>query len=278
MPVTLLGADDFVKGDLRSPAMTVAVQQSMAVQRSRVRACTPATPARAAARTPRPAAARTGIAAGSGIGRYPSRPVAESFGGPDVPDHPCAARDDSFHGRQRRHCRPRLRKYTGREPGHDPVTEHAQARTQDRLDAPGLTGPWIVELEQNLANQPRYLAGIRDLFVNSGLKGWEKDLRLLESQLAAHEKWLRAELMRRARATNHLPPEIYADKLRNFGVKADPATLIDQALLSFVQSREEMQTLATLVAKERGYPLANYRAVLARLKQDVIPQDDLLPT
>jgi hypothetical protein len=172
----------------------------------------------------------------------------------------------------------RLRRYTGREPGYDPITELAQARIAERFDVPGLTGPWTVELEQNLANQPRYLAGIRELFAKSGLEGWEKDLRLLESQLAAHERWLRAEVMPRARATNRLPPEIYRDNLRNFGVKADPAALIDQALLSFVQTREEMQTLATLVAQERGYPSADYRDVLARLKQDVIAQDALLPT
>jgi hypothetical protein len=172
----------------------------------------------------------------------------------------------------------RLRKYTGREPGHAPITELAQARAQERFAADGLTGPWTLELEQALANQPRFLAGIRDLFAKSGLTGWEKDLRLLEKQLDAHATWLRAEMMPRARTTNRLPPEIYADNLRNFGVEADPRALIDQATLSFVQTRAEMQTLANLVAKERSFASADYRAVLASLRRETIPEDRLLAT
>ena len=172
----------------------------------------------------------------------------------------------------------RLRKYTGREPGYEPITKLAQARTAERFATPGLTGPWTVEIEQSLENQPRYVAGIRDLLVKSGLTGWEKDLKVLEGQLDAHAKWLRTELLPRARTTNRLPPEIYADNLKNFGVKADPRALIDQATLSFVQTREEMQTLANLVAKERGFPSSDYRDVLAALRKEVIAEDALLPT
>jgi hypothetical protein len=172
----------------------------------------------------------------------------------------------------------RLRKYTGREPGYEPITKLAQARTAERFETAGLTGPWTVEVEQALQNQPRFVAGIRDLFKKSGLEGWEKDLKVLESQLDAHAKWLRTELLPRARTTNRLPPEIYADNLKNFGVKADPRVLIDQATLSFVQTREEMQTLANLVAKERGFASSDYRDVLAALRKEVIAEDALLAT
>ena len=172
----------------------------------------------------------------------------------------------------------RLRKYTGREPGYEPITKLAQARTAERFETAGLTGPWTVEVEQALQNQPRFVAGIRDLFKKSGLTGWEKDLKVLESQLDAHAKWLRTELLPRARTTNRLPAEIYADNLKNFGVKADPRVLIDQATLSFVQTREEMQTLANLVAKERGFASSDYRDVLAALRKEVIAEDALLPT
>jgi len=172
----------------------------------------------------------------------------------------------------------RLRKYTGREPGYEPITKLAQARTAERFETAGLTGPWTVEVEQALQNQPRFVAGIRDLFKKSGLSGWEKDLKVLESQLDAHAKWLRTELLPRARATNRLTPEIYADNLKNFGVKSDPRALIDQATLSFVQTREEMQTLANLVAKERGLASSDYRDVLAALRKEVIAEDALLAT
>jgi len=172
----------------------------------------------------------------------------------------------------------RLRKYSGRAPGYEPITELARARMEERFAVPGLTGPWSLEVEQSLKNQPRFVAGIRDLFEKSALQGWEKDLALLETQLDAHAKWLRAELLPRARQTNRLPPEIYADNLRNFGVKADPRELIDQALLSFVQTREEMKTLARLVASERGFPSSDYRDLLGRLRQERIANDALIPT
>jgi len=172
----------------------------------------------------------------------------------------------------------RLRKYTGREPGYEPITTLARARTEERFGIAGLTGPWSVEVEQNLSNQARYVQGIRDLFQKSGLKGWERDLRLLESQLDDYAKWVRAELLPRARATNRLPAEIYANNLTNFGVQADPRLLIDQATLSFVQTREEMQTLANLVARERKLPSSDYRDVLQQLKQQAIPNDALIAT
>jgi hypothetical protein len=172
----------------------------------------------------------------------------------------------------------RLRRYTGREPGYEPITQLAQARATERFATAGLTGPWTVEVEQALQNQPRFVTGIRELFQKSGLKGWEKDLKLLESQLDAHAKWMRTELMPRARTSNRLPPEIYANNLKSFGVKADPLALIDQATLSFVQTREEMQTLANLVARERSLPSSDYRDVLTALRKEVIPEDALLAT
>ncbi len=172
----------------------------------------------------------------------------------------------------------RLRKYTGREPGYDPITTLAQARSQERFDTPGLTGPWTTEVDQALANQARYVAGIRDLFEKSGLKGWQQDLKTLERQLATHAEWTRKEILPRARKDNRLPPEIYADNLRNYGVKAEPLQLIDRALVGFVQARDEMQALARLLAKERGLPSNDYRDVIRALKQQKIPNDQLLPT
>ncbi len=172
----------------------------------------------------------------------------------------------------------RLHKYTGREPGFEPITRLAEDRMKERFQVAGLTGPWTVEVQQGLENQPRYVAGIRDLFAKSGLTGWEDDLALLEKQLAAHEQWIREQLLPHARQTNRLPAEIYADNLRNFGVKADPQALIDDAQRSFVQTREEMQTLAALVAQERKFPSPDYREVLVRLKAEVIPNDALLDT
>ena len=172
----------------------------------------------------------------------------------------------------------RLRKYTGREPGYEPLTQLARERSTERFAVAGLTGPWTVEVEQNLGNSRRYLAGIRDLFVKSGLKGWEQDLKTLGRQVAEYDAWVRSGVLPRARQTNRLPAEIYADKLRNVGVKADPQQLIDRALVGYVQTRDEMQTLARIVAKERGLASSDYRDVLRQLKTHSIPNDQLLAT
>jgi hypothetical protein len=172
----------------------------------------------------------------------------------------------------------RLAKYTGREPGYEPIATLARARSAERFGDAALTGPWSVEVEQDLANQARYMQGIRELFQKSGLEGWEDDLKLLESQLDDYAQWVRAEILPRARTTNRLPPEIYANNLTDFGVQADPRALIDQATLSFVQTREEMQALATLVAKERKLQSSDYRDVLKYLKQQTIANDALIPT
>jgi len=172
----------------------------------------------------------------------------------------------------------RLRRYVGRAPGYVPIATLAKARTAERFATVGLTGPWTVEVEQNLGNTQRYIEGIRQLFVTSGLKGWESDLTTLEMQLADYDAWLRAELLPRARTTNQLPAEIYADNLHNFGVKADPRQLIERALVGYVQTRDEMQALARLQAKDLGIASGDYREVLRELKKHTIPNDKLLET
>jgi Bacterial protein of unknown function (DUF885) len=172
----------------------------------------------------------------------------------------------------------RLRRYTGTEGGSTPITELARARMEDRFATPGLTGPWTVEVEQALDNQGRYLTGIKEAFERSGLKGWQKDHARLVRQMEEHAEWMRSELLPRARTTNRLPPEIYADNLRNFGVKAEPQELIQSALIGYMQTRNELDSTARRVAKERGYDSSDYREVLRRLKKDAIANGALMPT
>jgi uncharacterized protein (DUF885 family) len=171
-----------------------------------------------------------------------------------------------------------LRRYTGSEAGYTPIPELARARIEERFSTPGLTGPWTVEVEQGLENQDRYMAGIKEAFEKSGLAGWQEDHARLMSQMDAYAKWVRSEVMPRARKTNRLPPEIYADNLRNFGVTSDPQELIQDALVGYMQTRNELDATARRVAKERGYDVSDYREVLRRLKKNTIANDALLPT
>ena len=170
----------------------------------------------------------------------------------------------------------RLKRYTGAEPGYEPITKLARERISERLADPNLTAPWSVELQQALKNQDQYLGGIRDLLKDSGLKGWEQDFATLSSQIDAYGKWVRATVLPRARASNLLPPEIYADNLKQYGVTMDPRELMDRALFTFAQTRDEMQALAASIARTRGWKSGDYRDVLRELKKERIPDDKLL--
>ena len=130
----------------------------------------------------------------------------------------------------------RLRKYSGRAPGREPITELARARMEERFAVPGLTGPWSLEVEQSLKNQPRFVAGIRELFEKSDLQGWEKDLALLETQLDAHAKWLRAELLPRA------PPEPAAPDRQHWRARrVHPAAREPECGAGFVDGRLQVR-------------------------------------
>jgi hypothetical protein len=170
----------------------------------------------------------------------------------------------------------RLRAYIGAAPGTTPIATLARQRIEERLGDRALTAPWSVELEQNLKNQAQYESGIRDLFQKSGLTGWQKDLATLNTQLDAYAAWVRATVLPHARNTNLLPAEIYADNLKNFGVTMEPHELMDRALFTFAQTRDEMQALAKPIAQQHGWPSADYRDVIRELKKQRIPNDRLL--
>lgn len=172
----------------------------------------------------------------------------------------------------------RLKRYIGAQAGYEPITKLARDRIEERLGDARLTAPWSVEVEQELKNQPEYVSGIRELFQKSGLKGWEKDVATLSAQLDAYGKWVRATVLPRARHTNLLPPEIYADNLKQFGVTMDPHELIDRALFTFAQTRDEMQALSVGIAREHGWKSSDYRDVIRQLKQERIPNAQLLET
>ena len=169
----------------------------------------------------------------------------------------------------------RLKRYTGAERGYEPITTLARGRIEERF-GDKLTAPWSVQVQEELKNQDQYVSGIRDLLQKSGLKGWEHDFATLSAQIAAYGTWVRASVLPRARASNLLPPEIYADNLKNYGVTMDPHELIDRALFTFAQTRDEMQSLSVAIARQRGLQSADYRDVIRELKKAHIPNDRLL--
>lgn len=170
----------------------------------------------------------------------------------------------------------RLHRYVGAERGYEAVTALARARYEERASDATLIGPWVVEAQQYLDNQGRYLDGIEKLLKESGLKGWQTDLRTLRKQVDEYGAWIRSTVLPRARKTSQLPAEIYADNLKAFGVQMDPHELMDRALANYVQTRDEMETVARTVAAQRHWTIKDYRDVVRMLKKERIPNDRLL--
>ena len=171
----------------------------------------------------------------------------------------------------------RLKRYAGTERGYEPITKLARARIEERMNDSSLTWPWVVEVQQDLDNAPRYIDGMRDLLQKSGLKGWQKDFDALTRELKAHNDWVRSTVLPRARKTNRLPPEIYADNLKAYGVEADPRDLMQRAMFAYLQTRDEMDSLARIYAAQKGLKSSNYRDVIRELKKNRVAGDQVLP-
>jgi uncharacterized protein (DUF885 family) len=172
----------------------------------------------------------------------------------------------------------RLQKYAGLAKGYRPVTELASERLQERLKANhNLLGPYKGEVEQAINDAPTLIKGMKDLLGKSELQGWEPVFAVLEQQLTAYNAQVRAQVLPRARANHRLPPEVYAENLHQFGVDISPQELIAKALTSFAEIRNQMNITAGLIARERGLPNREYRAVMLELKKEQIPSDKVMP-
>jgi uncharacterized protein (DUF885 family) len=163
------------------------------------------------------------------------------------------------------------------EEGYQPMLELARARIEEKMPNEALLGPYRAEVEKDLADAPRFVAGIGQLFQAVGLKGYEDALAAFESQVADWDAWVREAVLPRARDDFRLPEELYAWNLREFGVEASPEELIEAASAAFMEIRNEMRTLAPLVAAERGWEETDYTAVIGRLRTEQLEGEAILP-
>jgi hypothetical protein len=162
----------------------------------------------------------------------------------------------------------RIEKYAGLIEGHTPLTELARDRTRERFEVEGLVGPYRGEVEQDLERAETFVTGIDELLSGTDLEGWEESYATLATQLRDYNEWIRDEILPRARDDFRLPAELYEDALRNWGVDASPLDLIEQATKGYMDIRNEMESLAPLIAAEKGYDSNDYREVIALLKRD----------
>jgi uncharacterized protein (DUF885 family) len=162
----------------------------------------------------------------------------------------------------------RMNKYAGLAAGTVPVTTLARDRSAERFEVEGLVGPYRGQVEQDLERSETLIDGIGELLEGTDLEGWQETYQTLAEQLRDYNDWVRAEILPRAREDFRLPPVMYANALKTWGVDASPEDLIETATKGYMDIRNEMEALAPLVAAERTYQTDDYREVIALLKRD----------
>lgn len=188
--------------------------------------------------------------------------------------------DDQIDAARRPAALARLKLYTGLTPGSKAVTELAKERYLEKKATAGLLPPYKGEVDKHLAAMPRYAAGIRQLYGKYGidqLEGAPAALDALDDQLKAYADWIRTTILPTARSDYRLPAELYADNLRNIGLDIPPEELMKKAQLAFAEIRNEMKTIAPLVAQQHGFADSDYRAVIRALKKEQITKAEVEP-
>lgn len=185
--------------------------------------------------------------------------------------------DDQVPAQRRTAALERLRKYAGVEPGYKPFTDRLQERELQQIAKPNVIFPSKEEVETDLGRNSNYVEGIATLFKKYNLSGWEPAYAKLKTQLAGYDSWVRSAILPKARADFRLPPEEYALAFESYGIDIPPAQIAKMAHAAFIQYQNEMAPLAAQVAKARGYPSSDYRAVIAELKKKQITGEAILP-
>jgi uncharacterized protein (DUF885 family) len=171
----------------------------------------------------------------------------------------------------------RLNRYTGLEKGYTPLTEQAKAQFDAALKNKALLGPFKGQVEQDLGNTASYVDGIRKLYAKYKITGAEKALDTFDQQLKDYDAWVKATVMPHARDDFKLPPELYADNLKNVGLDIAPEALVAKGELAYAEIRNEMQAIAPLIAKDHHLEVTDYRDVIRALKKEQMPREKIEP-
>ncbi|MFL5361084.1 MAG: DUF885 domain-containing protein [Myxococcales bacterium] len=184
--------------------------------------------------------------------------------------------DDQVEASRRPAAIVRLRKYTGLEPGTQPIAKLAAEETRRGLGNPKLRAPARLEVENDLKTEKFLVDGVEKLFRKYDVAGANEPLTALQAQIAEHARFVREELLPRASEDFRLPPPLYAFALERVGVDIPPAQLAATAHQSFAAIQKEMEPIAAELAKARGDPSSDYRDVIRGLKKQQISDDEVL--
>jgi hypothetical protein len=182
--------------------------------------------------------------------------------------------DDQIAPARRAKAKELLERYAGLYPGTTPLTDLARARWAESQGA-GKVGPYRGSVEDTLGKLDTYVAGIRALFAKYQIEGAGRALDAMERQFRDYAAWEQANVLPAARADFRQPPELYAYRLKAFGIDLPPEELIARARRAFYETRQQMDALAPQVAAKFGYAATDYRGVLAALQKDAIPNEQM---
>ncbi len=171
----------------------------------------------------------------------------------------------------------RMKAYAGMVPGRKPITEQAKVLFENSLKTPGLIGPYTAEVQQDMQDDPHYIAGLKQLLSHSKVKGWEPVYAKLAQQMTDYVAWIKTDVVPHARKTNRLPEAMYANQLHQMGVDEDPRKLMREAMFSYAEIQHQMEGMAILVARQHGFKSTDYRDVIRELKKDQIVGKAILP-
>ncbi len=184
-----------------------------------------------------------------------------------------AVLDDQIAPERRARAKELLERYTGIFPGSTPLTDLAKARFADSRGE-GKIGPYRGDIDDALPKIPTYVAGIRELFQKYDIAAPEA-LDAMERQFTDYGRWESDTVLPLARDNFRVPEELYAFRLKRFGIDIPPEDLIERARRGFYETRAQMEMIAPLVAAKLGIASTDYPSVIDALKKDTIPKDQL---
>jgi len=171
----------------------------------------------------------------------------------------------------------RIRKYAGLEKGYKPLTTIYRERLQHQMGGKNMIYPSKQRMETDLSRNASIVSGIAELCTKYKVTGWEQPYATLKKQLEDYDKWVKANVLVKARTDFRLPPEEYAMNLEAYGIDIPPAKVAKMAHALFNQIQDEMKPIAGQIAKKRGLPSGDYRAVIRELKKEQIHGDSIIP-
>jgi len=171
----------------------------------------------------------------------------------------------------------RLKKYTGMLKGYKPVTQLAKEYIQSKLSNKELLGPVKKELERNLENSARYLSGIKQLFEQFKIEGYEEAYEQLTSQLSTYDEFIKINVYPRARENFRLPEEVYYNNLKSYGIDMPVEELMRRAKVNYKNIQNDMNSMAKIIAKQKGWEINSYYDLIPKLKENQIVGEDILP-